>query len=77
MKKMKIENPDIRLVTVCTVNDPIEAELIKHTLLDHNIDCELEGELQAGFTGALGINVVVRESDAKEADEVIQVHHPQ
>ena len=77
MKKVKIQSPDIRLATVCTVNNPAEAELIKHTLLDHEIECELDGEHQAGFTGTLGIKVIVREVDAKEAREIIQIHHPQ
>ncbi len=77
MKKIKIKSPDIRLVTVCIVNDPVEAELIKNTLLDHEIECELDGEHQAGFTGTLGIDVVVRETDAKEAREIVQIHHPQ
>ncbi len=76
MKKVKIKSPDIRLATACTVNDPVEAELIKNTLLDHEIECEIDGEHQAGFTGTLAINILVREGDAKEAREIIQIHHP-
>ncbi len=77
MKNIKSESLDIRLVTVCTVFNPVIAELIKNTLLDHEIECEINGELQAGFTGTLGIDVVVRETDAKEAREIVQIHHPQ
>ena len=75
MKRIKIKNPDAKLVTVYTVNDPMEAELIKNTLLDHEIECEIDGEHQAGFTGALSIGVVVLEKDAQRAREFIKIHH--
>ncbi|MDA7662892.1 DUF2007 domain-containing protein [Pirellulaceae bacterium] len=76
MKKVKIQSPDIRLATVCTVNDAVEAELIKNTLLNHEIKCEIDGEHQAGFTGTLGINILVREGDVEAACEITQIHHP-
>ena len=76
MKKVKISDPDAKVVTIRTVNDPVEAELIKNTLIDHGIDCHLDGEHQAGFTGTLGIGILVLESDAKFADETIRIHHP-
>ena len=75
MKKVKIQSPDIRLATVCTVNDAVEAEF-KNTLLNHEIKCEIDGEHQAGFTGTLGINILVREGDVEAACEITQIHHP-
>ena len=76
MKKLDINCPDTKLVTVHTVNDPVIAELIRNTLHDHEIPCELDGEHQAGFTGTLGIGIIVREGDAEKALEFIKIHHP-
>ena len=77
MKKVRIRNPDAKLVTIYTLSDPVVAEMIKNTLLDHEIECEIDGIHQAGFTGALSIWIVVRESDADRAHEVIETHYPQ
>ncbi len=63
------------VVTVYTINDPNEAEVVKLLLRDHNIECELDGEHQAGFSGIFEIGVLVRAKDADEAREVIRVHH--
>jgi hypothetical protein len=63
------------VITVYTLNDPNEAEVVKMLLRDHNIDCELDGEHQAGFSGIFEIGVLVRGEDADEAREVIRVHH--
>lgn len=63
------------VVTAYTLNDPNEAEVVKMLLRDHNIDCELDGEHQAGFSGVFQIGVLVRSEDVAEAREVIRVHH--
>lgn len=63
------------VVTVYTLNDPNEAEVVKLLLLDHDINCELDGEHQAGFSGVFKIGILVRAEDADEAREVIHVHH--
>ena len=76
MKNIKTKNPDSHLVTVYTINDVLQAELIKNMLADHDIDAELGGEHQAGFTGALDVEIIVKETDAKAALEFIQVHFP-
>jgi hypothetical protein len=70
------EHPEVELVAVCTTRDPVEAELVKNTLKDHGIDSQISGEYQAGFTGALDIEILVREGDADRAREFIEVHHP-
>ena len=77
MKELDKNCPDTKLVTVYTVNDPVIAELIRNTLLDHEVPCELAGEHQAGFTGTLEIEIIVRESDAEKALEFIRTHHPE
>ena len=76
MKKVKIKTPDINLVTVCQLTDALQAELIKNTLLEHAIQCDIEGEHQAGFTGALEVGILVREADAQRAAEIIKTHYP-
>ena len=77
MKKLDINTPNAKLVTVYTVNDPVIAELIRNTLHEHEIPCELDGEHQAGFTGTLEIGIIVRETDAEKALEFIKIHHPE
>jgi len=64
-----------RLVSVCLVDDPLEAELIRDTLLDHHIRCEIARVHQEGFTSALDIGLLVRESDALRAHGIIEIHH--
>lgn len=75
MAKIRIQTPDASLVTAYTVSDPIQAELIKNTLLDHGIQCELGGGHQAGFTGALAVEIIVHEPDFSRAIEIIKEHH--
>jgi len=77
MKKIKIKDPDSHLVTVHTVNDAVRAELIKNMLADHDIKAEIGGEHQAGFTGTLAVEIIVKESDAELAKEFIYAHNLQ
>ncbi len=74
MKNIKIKSPDERLVTVYSVRDSVNAELIKNMLSDHGIRAEIGGEHQAGFTGALAVEVIVREIDSAKALEFIEAH---
>lgn len=64
-----------RLVTVYSLNDPIEADLIRNLLIKHDIACSLDGEHQAGFTGFLPINVLVFANDEDRASKVLKKHH--
>ncbi len=75
-KRVKIKTPESQLVTACTVSDPVRAELIKNMLLDHGIKAEVGGPHQAGFTGALPVEVIVRQADVAAAHEFIQEHFP-
>ncbi len=54
MKNLKNQYTDEKLVTIFRLTDLAEAELVKNTLLDHRVDCQLGGEHQAGFTGRAG-----------------------
>ena len=75
MSKIPIRKPDAHLVTLQTVNDAVKAEMIKNLLADHDIACELGGEHQAGFTGALEVEIIVREEDAALAAQIISDHN--
>jgi hypothetical protein len=61
-------------VTIYTLNDPYEAEIIKNALQSEGIRCELQGEGQAGLAEILPIVVVVRARDADEARRIVQKH---
>ena len=75
MSKIPIRTPDAQLVTIHTVSDSVKAEMIKSLLADHDIPCELGGEHQAGFTGALAIEVIVRQEDAMLATQIVNDHN--
>ena len=64
-----------RLTTVYTLKDPLEAELIKNLLRDHDIACSLDGEHQAGLAGVFNIGVLVLEEDVERAKDVLKHHH--
>ena len=74
MKNVKIKNPESKLITIYTVNDSVQAELIKNMLADHEIEAEVGGEHQAGLTGALEIQIIVKECNAKAGLEFIKIH---
>ena len=63
------------IVTVYSISEPFEAELIKNTLQDNGIQCSMDGATQGGFTGVVNIGILVKESDAKRALELIKEHH--
>jgi hypothetical protein len=68
-------------VTVYTVNNPFEAEVIKTALQGQGISCQLDGEGQAGLSDILEIGVLVRQRDADQARKIIRhhedKHHPE
>lgn len=77
MKNIRIKSPETRLTPVCSINDAVQAEVIKNVLADHGITAEIFGEHQAGFTGTLNIQIVVREKDVKQAGEFLKTHFPE
>jgi nucleotide-binding universal stress UspA family protein len=64
------------LATVCSVANPMEAEVLRNALKSENIPCFVEGIQQAGIVGTMGIpiKVQVRVSDFNRADKFIQTH---
>ena len=59
-------------VTVCTVNNPYEAKVIKMALQGEGISCQLDGEGQAGLSDILGIVILVPARDADRAQNIIE-----
>ena len=64
------------LVTVFTVNDAMEAEILKNFLNGEGIACEIDGEGQAGFTGVVEIGIMVKAIDADRAEKLIRSREP-
>ena len=64
-------------VTVYTLNNPYQAEVIKTALQAEGISCELDGERQAGLSDILEIGVLVRARDADRARKLIRRHETQ
>ncbi len=60
------------LVTIYTVRDPTKAEVIRIALHDNGIACQIDGEYQAGFTGAIDIGILVKAVDADRATKLIE-----
>ncbi|MEI7684139.1 MAG: DUF2007 domain-containing protein [Planctomycetota bacterium] len=64
------------MITVYTVSNAIEAEIIKNALEDEGIRCEIEGGHQAGEAGLIGIEIKLQvpEDQAEAARAFIQDH---
>jgi hypothetical protein len=64
------------LVTIYTVSNAIEAEIIKNALEDEGIHCEIEGGHQAGEAGLIGIEIKLQvpSADADRAEKFIRRH---
>ena len=60
---------------VYTTNDAYKAEIIRNQLHDAGIKCELDGELQGGFTGIVETKLLVRAGDVDRARRLIE-HQP-
>ena len=63
-----------QLVTVYTVDNPVEAEIIQNALHDEGIRCFLEGENQAGGLTAMEIKIQVPIADTDRARKLIASH---
>src|SRR4051812_39743507 len=59
------------LVTVYTVSNPIEAEIIKNALVDEGIACVLDNELQAAEAGLMDSRSSFRSRSARRAAPAI------
>lgn len=65
---------DLDLVTVYTLKNATNAEIIKNALEDEGIPARLDNESQAGLTGIFDIAVLVRAADEARARELIESH---
>jgi hypothetical protein len=67
---------DDELVTVYTVTNPTQAELVRMALESEGIDAHLDGEGQGGggLVGIFDTHVVVRAADAERARAIIAFH---
>jgi len=65
-----------KLTQVYTTSDAVEAEILKSALDAEGIQCMIDGESQAGFTGvgALEIKLLVSSTDAMKARSYIEEH---
>lgn len=68
---MKNDEPVIAFST----NQFAEAEILKNMLESEGIQCQLEGEHQAGFTGILEIRGMVRAWDEDKARMLLEKRH--
>ena len=62
------------IVTVYTVRDEMQGEIIKNALEAEGIKCNLGGEHQAALTGTFDVDVLVRAADEARAREIIDSH---
>jgi hypothetical protein len=63
-------------VSVYTVTDPLEAEIIQNALRAEGIVCELDGLNQAGLKGIFEISILTKAADADRARAIVE-HHEQ
>jgi hypothetical protein len=66
-------DPD-EIISVYTVTEPTQAELIRSELQAEGIAAEISGENQAGLAGVLRIDILVRARDADRAREFLEEH---
>ncbi len=59
------------LVRLLRTRDPNRAEIIKNALEAAGIACNLDGENQAGLTGILEIDVIVRQDQKDQAQALL------
>jgi len=64
------------LVTVYTVSNPIEAEIIKNALVDEGIACVLDNEHQAAEAGLMGLEIKLQVpvGQASRARDFVAAH---
>lgn len=62
------------LISVYTTKNPGEAEIVRLALEENGILAAIQGGVQAGLTGALDIDVMVRAEDIVRARDFIAEH---
>jgi hypothetical protein len=59
------------LVTIFRSRSPLEVQLIQTALQAAGLDCHVEGEHQAGYSGLFDVALVVRAEDEAAARELL------
>jgi hypothetical protein len=62
------------LISVYTVTNPVEAEIVRNALLAEGIACEVSFENQAALTGITDIAILTRAIDADRARKILEKH---
>ena len=70
--KVPIHDHDTPLVTVTSVNSAHVADIVCNALQVAGIPAQVDGEHQAGFTGALSIGILVRTTDVDRARDILR-----
>lgn len=65
---------DDSLTAIYTTKNPSEAEVVRMELEGNGIPAVVSGGRQAGFSGAMDIDVMVRAEDAVRAREFLTEH---
>ena len=66
-------DPDA-VISVYTLLEPTRAEFLRAKLEEAGIECEVGGSSQAGLTGTMRIDLLVRQADSEQAREIIAEH---
>ncbi len=61
-------------VTVYTLTDRLEAEIIQTAMRAEGIPCEIGGASQAGLSGVMEISILTRAEDADKARALLAEH---
>ena len=70
-----MSNPEENeLVKLMTVQTAAEAEVVRLALHADRIDCQIDGELQAGLAGVLPIKIYVKSADLDQAKTIVDFH---
>jgi len=65
-----MNSPD-QLVPIFRSHESWQAEIVRDVLRDHGVDCEISGGFQAGLTGVLEVQLLVRAADKRHAEQIL------
>jgi len=61
-------------VVIYTTTNPVEAQVLRNTLEEEGIRCQLDSENQAGWVGLENIRLLVHAGDVEKAKELVLAH---
>lgn len=65
-----MNSPD-ELVPVFRSRESWQVEIVRDVLVDHGVDCQISGGFQAGLTGVLEVQLLVRAADRAVAEQIL------